>query len=180
MQEITVNFNFDAGHRIMNHAYACGNYHGHRWYGTLIFDFTKVDELGYAIDFSEIKRRFNGWIKEKLDHTFIANPHDKGIIDLCNKENSNLYLMSVNGKNTFCNPSVELMARELIVTALLLFAEFEPALQVQALELYETPTCSTVVYRNYINRIELINITENLKPQIIDYLECIGKKIYKK
>ena len=47
---------FDAGHRVMNERFKCFNLHGHEYHYELTFSYLMSEEIGYAIDFKEIKK----------------------------------------------------------------------------------------------------------------------------
>jgi hypothetical protein len=59
-QYITRKGNFDSGHRVMNERMKCFNIHGHTYLYELEFEFNEMEEIGYAIDFKEIKRVAEG------------------------------------------------------------------------------------------------------------------------
>ncbi len=58
IQYISRKGNFDSGHRVMNEFMKCYNIHGHTYLYELTFSFENMEEIGYAIDFKEIKRVF--------------------------------------------------------------------------------------------------------------------------
>ena len=76
MQYITRSGTFDSGHRVMNERMKCFNLHGHTYLYDLTFSFDSMKDIGYAIDFKEIKRVACQWIDDILDHGFIVNPKD--------------------------------------------------------------------------------------------------------
>ena len=142
-QIISRKFSFDAAHRIVNHKAACGNVHGHLYFGDLIFSFnssTMEDpELGYAMDFSEIKRIGIQFINDYFDHAYIANPLDY-MVPVLKENNSKLWTMSLNGTD-FCNPSVENMAKELFLCIDELFEN--RGVKLEKIIMYETPNSYT-------------------------------------
>lgn len=128
---------FDAGHRVMHERFKCANLHGHEYQYELEFTYLESKDIGYAIDFKEIKRIGCQWIEDILDHAFIANPQDKIVIEACHKINSKLYLMNLVDEKNYCNPTAENIAKELffIISILLNQSDF---LKLNKIRLYET------------------------------------------
>lgn len=138
MGTITRVFEFDAAHRVMNEKVKCFNLHGHRFKVEMTFEYHSKGNLGYAVDFKEIKRIGCAWMDEHLDHACILNPLDTELIHLCEKNHWRLYIMGF-GNNADINPSAENIASELFYTLKQLFMG-EPLTLVN-LRLYETPNC---------------------------------------
>ena len=75
--KITRRLEFDAGHRIPNHASQCRHLHGHRYAlevtleGQLVADSGAADE-GMVLDFADVKRIANELIVSRWDHAFLA------------------------------------------------------------------------------------------------------------
>lgn len=157
-QLIQKNFSFDAGHRIVNHKGGCGNVHGHLWFGTLSFSYEtnsmEDPELGYSIDFTEIKRIGLQFIEDFFDHGYIANPKDY-MANVLKEHNSKTWLMSLNGDNIFCNPSVENMSKEIFLIMNLLFEN--RGIKIESVTMHETPSSSTVCTEHSITLEELDN-----------------------
>ena len=141
MQHITRKGTFDSGHRVMNERMKCFNIHGHTYLYELAFKFDDMEDIGYALDFKEIKRVGCQWIDDLLDHGMILNPKDDVVIEATKKTGSKLWLMSLAGED-YCNPSVENLAREVLLAQQILFEQY-PMLKVSHLKLYETPNCYT-------------------------------------
>lgn len=110
---ITRKGKFDAGHRVMHERFKCANIHGHEFRYEMTFACPSFEEIGYGIDFKELKRIGCEWIDEHFDHVFIANPHDKIMLETCRVLNSKLYVMSLIDEEGFCNPTAENVAKEL-------------------------------------------------------------------
>ena len=140
--------NFDSGHRVMNEAMKCFNIHGHTYNYKLTFSFENMEEIGYAIDFKEIKRVFCQWIDDLLDHGMILNPKDELLIETTKTYKTKLWLMSLNGKHQYCNPSVENIAKEVFLAMEILTSELykntPTGLKIHKVKIYETPNCWTV------------------------------------
>jgi 6-pyruvoyltetrahydropterin/6-carboxytetrahydropterin synthase len=69
-QNIIRSCTFDSGHRVMNEKMKCFNMHGHTYLCDVDFEFYEMEDIGYAIDFKEIKRVGLQWIDDLLDHIF--------------------------------------------------------------------------------------------------------------
>jgi 6-pyruvoyltetrahydropterin/6-carboxytetrahydropterin synthase len=147
IQYISRKGNFDSGHRVMNERMKCFNVHGHTYLYELTFSFENMEEIGYAIDFKEIKRVFCQWIDDILDHGMILNPHDASLIQTTRDLGSKLWLMSLNGSGNYCNPSVENIAKEVFlameILADTLYKGTPTGLKIHKVVIYETPNCWT-------------------------------------
>jgi 6-pyruvoyltetrahydropterin/6-carboxytetrahydropterin synthase len=173
MQYITRSGTFDYGHRVMNEKMKCFNLHGHTGLYELTFSFNTMEDIGYAIDFKEIKRVACQWIDDLLDHSFIANPKDKTYIKAAEKENSKLWLMSLNGKGNYCNPSVENLAREIFLTMEILFEDYTD-LDISEIKLNETPKCYTICNSKSIPEQEKTNFRKVNYHSIKSYADEKG------
>ena len=125
----------------MNERFKCFNYHGHTYLYELHFSWVEAGSLVYAVDFKEIKRIACQWIDDILDHGFIANPEDTGIIDLCNSLKTKLYLMNL-GQGGYCNPSAENIAKEVFFAISILMNRTDNTqFTLDKITLHETPNC---------------------------------------
>jgi 6-pyruvoyltetrahydropterin/6-carboxytetrahydropterin synthase len=178
MQLITRKGNFDSGHRVMNECMKCFNIHGHTYLYELTFSFENMEEIGYAIDFKEIKRVFCQWIDDKLDHGMILNPKDTKLIETTQEYGSKLWLMSLNGAGEYCNPSVENIAKEIFLAMALLANELYPgkdkALNISKVLIYETPNCWTECNWSSMSEKEIFNFKENRYTEIKEYAKEKG------
>lgn len=152
-QTLTRATEIDIGHRVMDEPIKCFNLHGHRMRIEMTFSFETVQKIGYFIDFKDLKRIGCAWIDEHLDHAFAANPADTEVIKTCETLKSRLYLMSLNGKGVYCNPTAENLSKEIFLAIELLF-EAEASLTLTKLRLYETPNCWVDTYQHSINETE--------------------------
>jgi len=154
-QYITRKGSFDSGHRVMNERMKCFNIHGHTYLYELEFEFNEMEEIGYAIDFKEIKRVGCQWIDDILDHGMILNPQDTALIETTKSYGSKMWLMSLNGKDAYCNPSVENIAKEVFLAMMVLFnPTVYPNLRISRVTIYETPNCSTICSKESISDLE--------------------------
>jgi 6-pyruvoyltetrahydropterin/6-carboxytetrahydropterin synthase len=175
-QTITRKGTFDAAHRVMNERMKCFNIHGHCYMYELEFEFSSSEEIGYAIDFKEIKRVACQWIDDMLDHGSILNPEDTIVISACNETKSKLWLMSLNGKNKYCNPSVENIAKEIFIAISILLNTDN--LKLTKVVLYETPNCYTECIGKSITDEEKNNFFNFNFEQINNYKKDKGKIEY--
>ena len=157
-QYISRKGNFDSGHRVMNEFMKCYNIHGHTYLYELTFSFENMEEIGYALDFKEIKRVFCQWIDDILDHGMILNPKDELLIKTTKEYGTKLWLMSLNGDGEYCNPSVENIAKEVFLAMDILsdklYQNSRTGLKIHKVQIYETPNCSTECFRESITDLE--------------------------
>lgn len=142
MATITRIFEFDSAHRVMNEKVKCFNLHGHRWKVEATFSYSDMSELGYAIDFKEIKRLVGDFIDTYFDHATILNPMDKDLIKLCEDNGWKMWLMGL-GKHLEedVNPSAENIASELFYIIRTMFYGNPYKISLENIRLYETPNC---------------------------------------
>jgi 6-pyruvoyltetrahydropterin/6-carboxytetrahydropterin synthase len=181
LQTISRKGSFDSGHRVMNERMKCFNVHGHTYLYTLTFSFTNSEDIGYAIDFKEIKRVGAQWIDDLLDHGMILNPHDTELINTTKSLGSKLWLMSLNGPGAYCNPSVENIAKEVFLAMEILFpvqANLHTGLKIHKIKIFETPNCYTVVKAESISDKERLNFRNVNYNQIYQYYLDKGRIEY--
>ncbi|MBE3589459.1 MAG: 6-carboxytetrahydropterin synthase [Firmicutes bacterium] len=56
MYRLTVRRHFDASHIVEGHPGKCARLHGHRWTAEVRIDCPRLNEIGLAIDFGDVKR----------------------------------------------------------------------------------------------------------------------------
>lgn len=169
---------FDTGHRVLRERIKCKNLHGHLYQYELEFEFNSSEEIGYNIDFKEIKRVGCQWIDDMWDHGMLLNPHDTVVIDACKAiPNQKYWLMSLNGKGEFCNPTVENIAKELFLAIDILF-NTRAGLTLSKITLYETPNCYTVCTRESISYEEIVNFEDVRFDELVAYREEKGVMEY--
>lgn len=167
MQTITRIGTFDSAHRVMNERVKCYNVHGHTYKYELTFSFSKMQGIGYPIDFKEIKRIACQWIDDNLDHAAILNPKDDILIRSSIELDSKIWLMTLNGKK-YCNPTVENLVKEIFLAMRFLFVKYNE-LNIYHVRLYETPNCYTDCYSNSINETEEDNFAKLKGDSILKY-----------
>ena len=178
LQLITRKGNFDSGHRVMNEQYKCFLPHGHTYNYELTFSFIHPEEIGYAIDFKEIKRVFCEFIEEYLDHGMILNPKDKILIKATQDLGGKIWLMSLNGDGEYCNPSVENIAKEIFISmdilCRILYGDSETGLKIHQIKIFETPNCWTDCYRESYTETERENVRLKNMFIIEEFAEKMG------
>lgn len=131
---------FDAGHRVMNERMKCFNLHGHTYLYEVGFYFNTTKDIGYAIDFKEIKRVACAFIDEFFDHGTILNPQDNDVIDLCLSSGWKTWILG--DYENYINPTVENITAELMVCIHYIFDKLDAeGLFLKRLTIHETPNC---------------------------------------
>jgi len=172
-QTITRKGSADICHRVMNERMKCFNVHGHTYLYELTFAFDQMEDIGYQIDFKEIKRVGCDWIDDVLDHGSMLNPKDQTLIDAVVKLESKMWLMSLNGAGEYCNPTVENIAKEIFLAMEVLFEPYE-SLWIHNVRLYETPNCYTDADRDSIWPKDRANFMKANADALIRYREKKG------
>jgi 6-pyruvoyltetrahydropterin/6-carboxytetrahydropterin synthase len=177
VQYITRKGSFDSGHRVMNERVKCFSIHGHTFLYEITFGFNQVAEIGYALDFKEIKRVGCQWIEDVFDHGLILNPCDNEVIKAAQTTHSKLWLMSLNGENNYCNPTVENIAKEIFLAMEVLFAN-RPHINVFQIRLGETLHCYTDCFTTSISQRERENFFQKRLPELKGYRQFKGEMDY--
>ena len=78
MYQVSVEGHFDAAHFLRDYGGKCENVHGHRFKVVVSLTATKLNEIGLAYDFVELKRHL-GEVLSRFDHTSLndVQPFDK-------------------------------------------------------------------------------------------------------
>jgi 6-pyruvoyltetrahydropterin/6-carboxytetrahydropterin synthase len=136
---ITRRLEFDAGHRIPNHASQCRHLHGHRYAIEItlsgeIIGTEGAAEEGMVMDFSDVKRIANEVLVSQWDHAFLAYRGDSDVV---------AFLATLPGHKTVVLPVVP-TAENLAAEAFrILDAAYRDTygnqLRLQRVRLYETP-----------------------------------------
>jgi 6-pyruvoyltetrahydropterin/6-carboxytetrahydropterin synthase len=147
--QITRRIEFDAGHRIPDHASKCRNIHGHRYVleatvrGRVQPQRGKSDD-GMVVDFSDLKTMMNVEIGDKWDHAFLVADSDATALDAC-------AMMGTLHKTVImsCIPTVENLAA-LAFDALdkrIRVTDVGSHFELHHVRLYETPNCWADVFQ---------------------------------
>ncbi len=157
----------------MDERFKCHSLHGHRVDVELTFSFGKQYDIGYCIDFKEIKRIAGQWLDDHLDHGFMANPEDAAVITACEATNTKLYLMSLNGEGNYCNPTAENSAKEIFIAVTLLFENF-PELTLECVRYAETPNCWVEAFASSCSDDEIKHFIAFRGNQVLQYAKDKG------
>jgi 6-pyruvoyltetrahydropterin/6-carboxytetrahydropterin synthase len=78
MYQISVEGHFDAAHYLRDYGGKCENLHGHRFKVVVSLNAAKVNKIGLAYDFTELKRHL-GEVLARFDHASLNDvpPFDK-------------------------------------------------------------------------------------------------------
>lgn len=133
---ITRRFGLDAGHRLAEHDFKCQNLHGHRYKFEITIEGYPDPDLGYLIDFSNVK----GPVMDAFDHTTILNEDDpllsgNAIWVIESEQEKEMYLMPAE-------PTAENIALETIdiIWDSMSDAERRNVTEL-SVRLWETPNC---------------------------------------
>ncbi|NMG35692.1 6-carboxytetrahydropterin synthase QueD [Azoarcus sp. TTM-91] len=138
---ITRRLEFDAGHRIPDHASQCRHLHGHRYVleVTLSGDIIKADGQpvnGMVMDFADVKRIANEQVVSRWDHAFLVYRGDSLVVD---------FLATVPGHKTVELDVVPTAENLAAVAFRILDAAYQDIygnhLRLERVRLYETPNC---------------------------------------
>jgi 6-pyruvoyltetrahydropterin/6-carboxytetrahydropterin synthase len=138
---ITRRLEFDAGHRIPNHASQCRHIHGHRYAievtlsGDVIAE-QGVPEEGMVMDFSAVKAILQDCIVSHWDHAFLVYSMDRIVVD---------FLATLPGHKTIvldCVPTAENLAKAAFEILRGAYRDqYANHLRLERVRLYETPNC---------------------------------------
>ncbi len=99
---------FDAGHRLFKYRGKCDTPHGHTFRVEIMLNSEQLDQLGFVLDFVELKEAIGKWVDENWDHAFLVNDQDQELLDA---------LQSLTHRKIFAfhneNPTAEVIARTL-------------------------------------------------------------------
>ena len=89
-------FRWSMAHRL-THGYEgpCASLHGHE-YEIEVSVAGQVDHLGLIVDFADIKRVCQTWIREHLDHATIVDREDSALLDFLQREAQRHYVVDFN------------------------------------------------------------------------------------
>ena len=136
---ITRRVEFDAGHRIPNHASQCRHLHGHRYALEITLSGEIVQaggaaEEGMVMDFSEVKRIANSVVVDQWDHAFLVYQSDHAVVE---------FLATLPGHKTVVLPVVptaeNLAAEAFRMLDAAYLDTYGNQLRLQRVRLYETP-----------------------------------------
>ncbi|MFZ5556357.1 MAG: 6-carboxytetrahydropterin synthase QueD [Pseudomonadota bacterium] len=139
--QITRRIEFDAGHRIPNHASICRHLHGHRYAlevtlsGPVITREGAPDQ-GMVMDFGDVKAIAREFVTDRWDHAFLAYIHDTEVLR---------FLQSLPDHKTVvldAPPTAENLALEAFRILDAAYRDrYGDRLRLERVRLYETPNC---------------------------------------
>lgn len=103
-----IELTFEAGHRILYYKGKCEAPHGHSFKAEVMISSDNIDQLGFVIDFVQLKGKVTRWVDENWDHAFLVNGQDQELLCVLNSLTDKKIFTFENG-----NPSAENMARHL-------------------------------------------------------------------
>lgn len=127
--EITREFEFCAGHRLVGHGGKCEDLHGHNYVAEVTVS-GPLDAVGRVIDFAELKNLVGHWIDGHWDHNMILREDDPCLSAV------NPFCKSGQAYTMHTNPTAENMARELMEQLNKIFLTTD--LECERIRLYET------------------------------------------
>lgn len=136
---ITRRLEFDAGHRIPQHASQCRHLHGHRYAIeiTLSGDIIRTEgaaDQGMVMDFSDVKNIANAVLVNQWDHAFLVYQGDHAVVE---------FLASLSEHKTVVLPVVptaeNLAAEAFRILDAAYLDTYGNQLRLQRVRLYETP-----------------------------------------
>lgn len=86
---------FCYGHRLMDYLGKCNRLHGHNGRIEIVIETGKLDNLGMAVDFGDIKRVMKGWIDTNFDHKTILREDDP-LVPVLQQNGQRITVVKVN------------------------------------------------------------------------------------
>lgn len=123
--EATRSIRFCYGHRIQGHAGGCKHLHGHNA-RVEVSCAGPLDDLGMVVDFAEIRRVVEAWIRDNWDHRMLLRADDP-MLPVLQEHGEPVFAMDVD-------PTAENMAARLFAVAR------AGGLPVSCVRFWETPS----------------------------------------
>ena len=108
MYQDRIEISFNAGHRLLKYKGKCEVPHGHTFKTEITVRSEMLDELGFVVDFVELRNNIGKWIDENWDHAFLVNSRDHELLrafDLLTEKKVFVF--------SDCNPTAETLAKYL-------------------------------------------------------------------
>jgi len=70
MYELKIKTEFSSAHNLRGYEGACESLHGHNWHVEVYVRSSKLNDIGLALDFKELKKHTNE-IMDELDHRYL-------------------------------------------------------------------------------------------------------------
>jgi 6-pyruvoyltetrahydropterin/6-carboxytetrahydropterin synthase len=138
---ITRRLEFDAGHRIPDHASQCRHLHGHRYALEISLSGDIIDAAGQAVngmvmDFGEVKAIAREYLVDLWDHAFLVHRGDTVVAD---------FLAAMPDHKTVVLDAIPTAENLAIKAFRILDARYRDTygnhLRLERVRLYETPNC---------------------------------------
>ena len=138
---ITRRLEFDAGHRIPDHASQCRHLHGHRYAIEITLSGEIIERAGSAVDgmvmdFGDIKSIANHHLVEAWDHAFLAYRHDNVVVEMLSRLPDHKTVLL-----DFVPTAENLAAAAFQILDPLYRDNYGNKLRLEQIRLYETPNC---------------------------------------
>jgi 6-pyruvoyltetrahydropterin/6-carboxytetrahydropterin synthase len=138
---ITRRLEFDAGHRIPDHASQCRHLHGHRYVLEITVRGKVIDSAGRAdngmvLDFSDVKSLAKEHVVDPWDHSFLCWKADTRVAEFLATlpDHKTVLMDSVPTAENLAQAAFGLIDKALI-------NRYGDALSLETVRLYETPNC---------------------------------------
>lgn len=127
---------FSAAHRIVKgYRGKCQDLHGHDYRIELTLGASKLDSFGFVIDFTDIKKHLEKWVKEHIDHVTLLCSEDAALLDFVTKQQQRHYILPDN-KNT----TVECVSEHLYHVFCTILEALNPQVELLELAVWESDT----------------------------------------
>ena len=123
------------------------------------FDFTDIKKIGFQ------------WINDNINHGMILNPKDNITIKAAKATGSKIWLMSLNGEKSHCNPSVENITKEIFLSMQILFNHQHSGtgIEIEEIKIWKTPNCYISCNQGSIDDLESKNFFDARLKEIDSY-----------
>lgn len=133
---LTARFTFDAAHRILGHPGKCAYLHGHTYHLEVTVSADRLDALGMAMDFDDLRALVRKAVVNRWDHATLLSEHDPLVSAI-----TGVQVEAPEKVVRFAqNPTAEVLTRqawEAISQAL------PPGFRLLRVKIEETPACSS-------------------------------------
>ena len=136
--KLSVEFNFDAAHRILGHGGKCAWLHGHTYRLGVTVEARVLDRLGMVMDFDDLKTLVEKHLLERWDHATLLKEDDPLVPAILRVQAE-----APQKVVTFPqNPTAETLAQ---TAADALASALPPGVRLIRLTVWESPTCASEV-----------------------------------
>lgn len=140
--QVAKEIEFDAGHRVPDHASKCRNPHGHRYKVRAVVEGAIVDDDGEAdtgmvVDFGLLKQWLTTEIHDRFDHGFLVYAGDAVMLDVLSEAAGT---EGWNVQVTAWVPTAENIARWCFTELAPIVAAHWRTMRLVRIDVHETPT----------------------------------------